>query len=155
MSAHSLVRILAQKRGIDQAVTAVADELKKLSKSKITGNEITKAGAISSNADEAIGEIIADAMDEAGKESVTTVERGKSLDNELQVVEIVEGLNCDRCHLSRYFISNPERQMIGLEESYIEKNQTDQIQSIEYKSRISIYSSSTNPLLAELPAAEQ
>ena len=104
------------KRGIDQAVTAVVDELKKLSKPTTTSKEITQVGAISANADEAIGKIIADAMDKVGKEGVITVEDGKSLDNEL---EVVEGMQFDRGYLSPYFINNPDRQIVVLEEPYI------------------------------------
>ena len=104
------------KRGIDQAVTAVVVELKKLSKPTTTSKEITQVGAISANADEAIGKIIADAMDQVGKEGVITVEDGKSLDNEL---EVVEGMQFDRGYLSPYFINNPDRQIAVLEEPYI------------------------------------
>jgi chaperonin GroEL len=104
------------KRGIDQAVTAVVEELKKLSKPTTTSKEITQVGAISANADEAIGKIIADAMEKVGKEGVITVEDGRSLDNEL---EVVEGMQFDRGYLSPYFINNPERQIAVLEDPYI------------------------------------
>lgn len=104
------------KRGIDQTVAAVVEELKKISKPTTTSKEISQVGAISANADEPIGQIIADAMDRVGKEGVITVEEGKSLDNEL---EVVEGMQFDRGYLSPYFINNPERQTTTLEEPYI------------------------------------
>jgi len=81
------------KRGIDHAVAAVADELQKQSKPVTTSREIAQVGSISANADEAIGKIIADAMDKVGKDGVITVEDGKSLDNEL---DVVEGMQFDR-----------------------------------------------------------
>src|SRR6202521_1656292 len=104
------------KRGIDKAVIAIVEELKKLSKPTTTSKEIAQVGAISANADEAIGKIIADAMDKVGKEGVITVEDGKSLDNEL---EVVEGMQFDRGYLSPYFINNPDKQVAVLEEPYI------------------------------------
>jgi chaperonin GroEL len=104
------------KRGIDKAVEAVVEELKKNSKPTTTSKEIAQVGAISANLDEGIGKIIADAMDKVGKEGVITVEDGKSLQNEL---EIVEGMQFDRGYLSPYFINNPEKQMAVLEDTYI------------------------------------
>ncbi|MGH9576419.1 MAG: chaperonin GroEL, partial [Terriglobales bacterium] len=104
------------KRGIDKAVIAVVDELKKLSKPCTTGKEIAQVGAISANADEAIGKIISDAMDKVGKEGVITVEDGKSLESEL---EVVEGMQFDRGYLSPYFINNPEKQISVLEDPYV------------------------------------
>jgi chaperonin GroEL len=104
------------KRGIDKAVIAVVEELKKLSKPCTTTKEIAQVGAISANADEAIGKIIADAMDKVGKEGVITVEDGKGLDNEL---EVVEGMQFDRGYLSPYFINNAEKQSSVLEDPYI------------------------------------
>ena len=104
------------KRGVDKAVEAVVEELKKLSKPTTTSKEIAQVGAISANADENIGKIIADAMDKVGKEGVITVEDGKSLQNEL---EVVEGMQFDRGYLSPYFINNPEKQLSILEDSYI------------------------------------
>jgi chaperonin GroEL len=104
------------KRGIDKAVTATVDELRKLSKPCTTNKEIAQVGAISANADEAIGKIIADAMDKVGKEGVITVEDGKSLDNEL---EFVEGMQFDRGYLSAYFINNPEKQIAVLDEPFV------------------------------------
>ncbi len=104
------------KRGIDKAVDAVVEELKKISKPCTTSKEIAQVGAISANADEQIGKIIADAMDKVGKEGVITVEDGKSLQNEL---EVVEGMQFDRGYLSPYFINNAEKQMSVLENPYI------------------------------------
>jgi chaperonin GroEL len=104
------------KRGIDKAVIAVVEELKKLSKPCTTSKEIAQVGAISANADEAIGKIISDAMDKVGKEGVITVEDGKGLENEL---EVVEGMQFDRGYLSPYFINNAEKQISILEDPYI------------------------------------
>jgi len=104
------------KRGIDKAVEAIVEQLKKQSKPCTTSKEIAQVGAISANADESVGKIIADAMDKVGKEGVITVEGGKSLDNEL---EVVEGMQFDRGYLSPYFINNPEKQIAVLEEPYI------------------------------------
>ncbi len=104
------------KRGIDKAVIAVTDELKKLSKPTTTSKEIAQVGSISANGDESIGKIIADAMDKVGKEGVITVEDGKSLQNEL---EVVEGMQFDRGYLSPYFINSPEKQISVLEDCYI------------------------------------
>jgi len=104
------------KRGIDKAVIAVVDELKKISKPCTTSKEIAQVGSISANADADIGKIIADAMDKVGKEGVITVEDGKSLQNEL---DLVEGMQFDRGYLSPYFINNPEKQIAVLEDPYI------------------------------------
>jgi chaperonin GroEL len=104
------------KRGIDKAVTALVVELKKQSKATTTSKEIAQVGAISANSDESIGKIIADAMDKVGKEGVITVEDGKSLDNEL---DVVEGMQFDRGYLSPYFINSPEKQSAILENAYV------------------------------------
>src|SRR3954462_4673596 len=104
------------KLGIDKAVIAVVEELKKISKPCTTTKEIAQVGAISANADSDIGKIIADAMDKVGKEGVITVEDGKSLQNEL---DLVEGMQFDRGYLSPYFINNPEKQIAVLEDPYI------------------------------------
>src|ERR671929_729073 len=104
------------KRGIDKAVLAVTEELKKLSKPCTTSKEIGQVGSISANADANIGKISADAMDKVGKEGVITVEDGKSLENEL---DLVEGMQFDRGYLSPYFINSPEKQLAVLEDPYV------------------------------------
>ncbi|MEC5213766.1 chaperonin GroEL [Polaromonas sp. CG_9.5] len=104
------------KRGIDKAVTALVEELKKASKATTTSKEIAQVGSISANSDETIGKIIADAMDKVGKEGVITVEDGKSLDSEL---DVVEGMQFDRGYLSPYFINNPEKQSALLDNPFV------------------------------------
>jgi chaperonin GroEL len=104
------------KRGIDKAVTTAVDELKKISKPCTTSKEIAQVGAISANADAEIGKTIADAMDKVGKEGVITVEDGKGLENEL---DLVEGMQFDRGYISPYFINNPDKQVAVLEDPYI------------------------------------
>src|SRR6476646_10498175 len=104
------------KRGIDKAVTALVEQLKKASKETTTNKEIAQVGTISANSDESIGQIIAEAMDKVGKEGVITVEDGKSLNNEL---DVVEGMQFDRGYLSPYFINNAEKQIAVLEDPYI------------------------------------
>lgn len=104
------------KRGIDKAVKKIVSEIKKISKPTTTSKEIAQVGSISANADLDIGNIIAKAMDKVGREGVITVEDGKSLENEL---EIVEGMQFDRGYLSPYFINNQEKQVIILDNPYI------------------------------------
>ena len=104
------------KRGIDKAVGGLVEELKKISKPTTTSKEISQVGSISANSDESIGTIIANAMDKVGKEGVITVEDGKSLNNEL---DVVEGMQFDRGYLSPYFINNPEKQVAVLENPFV------------------------------------
>jgi len=104
------------KRGIDQAVAATVEQLRRISRPCTTSKEVTQVGAISANADTTVGEIIAQAMEKVGKEGVITIEDGKSLQNEL---EMVEGMQFDRGYLSAYFITNPDKQIVELDEPYI------------------------------------
>lgn len=104
------------KRGIDRAVAALVEQLKSQSKATTTSKEIAQVGTISANSDADVGQIIADAMDKVGKEGVITVEDGKSLNNEL---DVVEGMQFDRGYLSPYFINNPEKQSAVLENPYV------------------------------------
>lgn len=104
------------KRGIDKAVIALVAELAKISVPCETSKEIAQVGSISANSDAEIGDIIARAMDKVGKEGVITVEDGKSLQTEL---DVVEGMQFDRGYLSPYFINNPEKQIAELDHPYI------------------------------------
>jgi chaperonin GroEL len=104
------------KRGIDRAVAAAIEELRKISKPCTTNKEIAQVGAISANSDTSIGDRIAEAMDKVGKEGVITVEDGKSLQDEL---DVVEGMQFDRGYLSPYFITNPDKMEAVLEDPYI------------------------------------
>ena len=104
------------KRGIDKAVVSTVDGLRSLSKPTKDSTAIAQVGTISANGDEAIGEIIAEAMEKVGKEGVITVEEGKSLDNEL---DVVEGMQFDRGYLSPYFINDQESMSAELEDPYI------------------------------------
>jgi len=104
------------KRGIDQAVGAAVEELTKISKPCTTTKEITQVGSISANSDQNIGRIIAEAMEKVGKEGVITVEDGKGLEDEL---DVVEGMQFDRGYLSPYFINNPDKQVVELDNPYI------------------------------------
>jgi chaperonin GroEL len=104
------------KRGIDQAVIVVVEELKNLSRPSTDSKSIAQVGSISANSDEAIGRIIADAVDKVGKDGVITVEEGSGLENEL---EIVEGLQFDRGYLSPYFINQQDSQSAELDNPYI------------------------------------
>ena len=104
------------KRGVDKAVDALIAELARLAKPCATRNEIAQVGAISANNDASIGDMIAEAMAKVGREGVITVEDGKGLANEL---EVVEGTQFDRGFLSPYFITNAEKQGVVLEDAYI------------------------------------
>jgi chaperonin GroEL len=104
------------KRGIDLAVTAAVEELKKLSKPCKDSKAIAQVGTISANSDEAIGKKIAEAMEKVGKEGVITVEEGSGLENEL---EVVEGMQFDRGYLSPYFINSAQNQTSELEGPYV------------------------------------
>ncbi|MBN3763233.1 chaperonin GroEL [Burkholderia sp. Ac-20365] len=104
------------KRGIDKAVAAAIEELRKISKPCTTNKEIAQVGAISANSDTSIGDRIAEAMDKVGKEGVITVEDGKSLQDEL---DVVEGMQFDRGYLSPYFINNPDKQVAVLDNPFV------------------------------------
>ena len=104
------------KRGIDQAVTAAITELTNISKPCTTTKEIAQVGSISANSDASIGNIIAEAMEKVGKEGVITVEDGKGLENEL---DVVEGMQFDRGYLSPYFINNADKQVSILDNPFV------------------------------------
>src|SRR5712675_2719582 len=104
------------KRGIDMAVEAVVNEIKKVSKKVSTNAEIAQVGRISANDDREIGEMIAAAMDKVGNEGVITIEEAKGLETEL---DIVEGMQFDRGYLSPYFVTNAEKMICELENPYI------------------------------------
>jgi chaperonin GroEL len=110
------VSAMELKRGIDQAVAALTRELEKMSKPTRDSGEIAQVGTISANNDETIGKIIAEAMEKVGKEGVITVEEGKSLEIEL---DVVEGMQFDRGYLSPYFVTDPEAMEASLEEPLI------------------------------------
>ncbi|HAG36979.1 MAG TPA: molecular chaperone GroEL, partial [Erythrobacter sp.] len=113
------------KRGIDIAVTKVVEDLKARSKDVSGSNEIAQVGIISANGDREVGEKIAEAMEKVGKEGVITVDESKGLEFEL---ETVEGMQFDRGYLSPYFITNPDKMTVELENPYIlihEKKQSN------------------------------
>jgi chaperonin GroEL len=107
---------MALKRGIEKAVAAAVAELKSISKPTKDQKEISQVGTISANNDSAIGDIIAEAMNKVGKEGVITVEEAKSMETAL---EVVEGMQFDRGYISPYFVTDPERMEVVLEEPYI------------------------------------
>src|SRR5476649_1623348 len=107
---------MAIKRGIDKAVTAVVEELKKISVPTSGKKEIAQVGSISANNDKEIGDLIAEAMEKVGKDGVITVEEAKGLETTL---ETVEGMQFDRGYLSPYFVTDPEKMEAALEDAYI------------------------------------
>src|SRR2546423_4522292 len=104
------------QRGIQLAVEAIVDELKKMTKKIESSREVAQVGTSSANQDEQIGKMIADAMDKVGKDGVITVEEGKSLDT---TVELVEGMQFDKGYLSPHFITDPNTQEAVLDDAYI------------------------------------
>jgi len=114
------VNPMAIKRGIEKAVEAVVEDLKKLSKPTKDQEEIAQVGTISANNDTTIGNIIAEAMNKVGKEGVITVEEAKSMETTL---EIVEGMQFDRGYTSPYFVTDPEKMTVNLSNPYILLNE--------------------------------
>ncbi|MFG0275589.1 MAG: chaperonin GroEL, partial [Phycisphaerales bacterium] len=104
------------KRGIDKAVASIVDELKKMSSAVKGSKEIAQVGACSANQDQHIGQIIAEAMDKVGKDGVITVEEGKSLETE---VELLEGMQFDKGYLSPHFVTDPANMEAVLEDAYV------------------------------------
>src|SRR4051794_15807893 len=99
------------KRGIERSVEAIAEQVKKMAR-PVSGNMVAQVGMISANGDQTIGKIIADAMEKVGKDGVITVEEAKTLETSL---DVVEGMQFDRGYLSPYFVTDPERMEVVLE----------------------------------------
>jgi len=104
------------KRGVDRAVEAIVEDLKKNSKKVTSNEEIAQVGTISANGDVEIGRFIADAMKKVGNEGVITVEEAKSLETEL---EVVEGMQFDRGYISPYFVTNADKMRVEMEDPYL------------------------------------
>jgi chaperonin GroEL len=107
---------MALKRGIDKAVIAVVAELKKMSKPTKGKSDIKHVGSISANNDEVIGQLISDAMEKVGKEGIITVEEAKSMET---LLTVVEGMQFDRGYISPYFVTDPEKMQVVLDEPYL------------------------------------
>jgi chaperonin GroEL len=107
---------MAIKRGVDHAVAALTEELKKLAKPTKDASEIAQVGTVSANGDATIGKLLADAMERVGKEGVITVEEAKSAETSL---DVVEGMQFDRGYISPYFVTDPERMEVSFEDPYI------------------------------------
>src|SRR6478735_1468122 len=104
------------KRGIDKAVEAIVGELKKIAKPTRDPNEIAQVGTVSATGDETIGKLLSEAMEKVGKEGVITVEEAKSAETSL---DVVEGMQFDRGYLSPYFVTDPERMEVSIEDAYL------------------------------------
>ncbi|MGD8290143.1 MAG: chaperonin GroEL [Desulfobacterales bacterium] len=111
---------MAIKRGLDRGVATVVEELKKISKPTRDKTEIAQVGTISANNDHMVGKLISEAMEKVGKEGVITVEEAKSMETTL---DIVEGMQFDRGYLSPYFVTDPEKMEVNLDDAYILLNE--------------------------------